>query len=206
MLKIYGFNSQNNKKVLYVAEELKLPYQFKNVNLMKRENKTEEFLSMNPIGKVPVIEHNGKYLFESDAICRYLADTKDSPLLPSDKFQRAQVEQWMGFFSNHLGHWLNSLFFEKVIKKNFKIGEPDEKVCEEANKFSLIQLKILEKEMAKRKYIASDNLSIADLCAYAYLEQMDELQMSFDLLPNIKKWKVEVARRDSITQGQKHFS
>ena len=206
MLKIYGFNSQNNKKVLYVAEELNLPYQFKNVNLMERENRTEEFLSMNPVGKVPVIEHNGKFLFESDAICRYLADTADSPLLPLDKFQRAQVEQWMGFFSNHLGHWLNSLYFEKVMKKNFKIGETDEKVCEEADKFSLIQLKVLEKEMAKRDYIASDSLSIADLCAYAYIEQMDELQMSFDLFPSILKWKKEIASRSSINQAQRHFN
>ncbi|PIK15216.1 glutathione S-transferase family protein [Halobacteriovorax sp. JY17] len=205
MLKFYGFNSQNNKKVIYVAEELNLSYDFQLVNLMERENRTEEFLKMNPVGKVPVLEHDGKYLFESGAICRYLADISDSPLLPSDKFERAQVDQWMEFFTNHLGRWLNSLFFERILKNFLGLGEANQTICEEAEKFSSIQLKIVEKELSKRKYIASDNLSIADLFAYAYVEQMDPLEMSFDQFPNTLKWKNEISKRDSIARAQKNF-
>lgn len=206
MLKIYGFNTQNNKKVLYIAEELEIPYEFISVNLMERENRSEKFLKMNPIGKVPVIEYQGKFLFESGAICRFLADISESPLLPNDKFERALVDQWMEFFTNHLGRFLNTLYFEKVFKSLFKIGEANVVSCEEAEKFSSIQLKVLEKELAKRKYIASDKISIADFYAYAYIEQMEPLEMSFENYPNILKWKIEISKKESITKAQRHFN
>ncbi|WP_372654558.1 glutathione S-transferase family protein [Halobacteriovorax sp.] len=206
MLKIYGFNTQNNKKVLYIAEELKIPYEFISVNLMERENRSKDFLEMNPIGKVPVIEHEGKYLFESGAICRYLGDISNSPLLPLDKFERAQVDQWMEFFTNHLGRFLNTLYFEKILKPIFKIGEANVDSCNEAEKFSSIQLKVLDKELSKRSYIASDEISLADFYAYAYIEQMDVLKMSFDNFPNVLDWKERIRTRDSISRAQRHFN
>ncbi len=206
MLKIYGYNTQNNKKVLYVAQELNIPYKFITVDLLQRENRTDDFLKMNPTGKVPVIEHNENFLFESNAICRYLADISDTPLLPRDNFKKAQVDQWMEFFTNHLGKSLNTLYFEKVFKRDHNISGINQPACLEAEKFCAIQLKILEKELSKRDFIALDELSIADLCAYAYIEQMDLLEMSYDSFPNILKWKKKISTRDCIAEVKKQFN
>ncbi|OUR93565.1 hypothetical protein A9Q84_19040 [Halobacteriovorax marinus] len=206
MYKLHGYQTQNNKKVLYVVEELGLPYEFNFVNLFKGEHKTEAFLKMNPLGKVPVLEHDDKYLFESGAICRYLANQESNSLFPEDKFQRALVDQWMEFFTNHLGFWLNTLFYQKVIKKMANLGEPNSEKCAEANKFLQPQLKVLDGDLEKGKYIVGNELTIADLVAFAYIEQMDALEMSLSDYPNVLKWKEEISQRDSIKKANAHFN
>ncbi|MCH8250095.1 MAG: glutathione S-transferase family protein, partial [Proteobacteria bacterium] len=125
MFRLYGFFTQNSLKALYVLEESGVEFEFEFVNLAEGEQKTEEFSHKTPVGKVPVLEHDGEYLFESGAICRYVANVTDSPLYPADKMQRARVDQWMDFFTCHLGRWFSTLYFEAVIKPKFNLGEPD---------------------------------------------------------------------------------
>jgi len=206
MYKLHGYQTQNNRKALYVIEELGLPYEFHFVDLFKGEHKTEAFLKMNPLGKVPVLEHGGKYLFESGAICRYLANQEESSLFPNDKFQRAVIDQWMEFFTNHLGFWLNTLFFQRILKVQARMGETNVEKCDEAEKFLIPQLKVLNSELSKNKYIAGNELTIADLVAYAYIEQMDVLKMSLSDYPKISAWKEEISKRDSIKKVNSLFS
>jgi len=206
MLKIYGFNTQNNKKVVYLAKELGLDFEFVKVDLMKRENRSPEFLKMNPVGKVPVLEHDGKYLFESGAICRYIATLVDTPLAPKEKFEYAQVDQWMEFFTNHLGRWLNTLFFEKILRPFLGIGSPVKETCEEAENFISQQMKVLEGELSKREFIASNELSIADIYAYAYIEQTIALEMDLSEFPHTLKWRDMISKRESIVDCQKYFN
>ena len=111
MFRLYGFFTQNTMKTLYVLEAVGADYEYEFVNLGEREQRREQFMQMNPVGKVPVLEHDGEHLFESGAICRYVANVLDSPLYPADKMQRARVDQWMDFFTCHLGRWFTNLFY-----------------------------------------------------------------------------------------------
>ena len=124
MYTIHGFNlSFNTWKVLYVAEELGIRYEYVALDPTKGEHKSEEHLKRHPLGKTPTLDHDGRYLFESGAICRYLAAVEGSDLYPADPYGRALVGQWMDFFSCHLGRWLGTLLFERVMRERFGMGE-----------------------------------------------------------------------------------
>jgi glutathione S-transferase len=202
MFQLYGFFTQNTLKTLYVLEEVGEDFEFHFVNLSKGEQKTEAFAQKTPIGKVPVLEHNGEHLFESGAICRYVANVAESPLYPADKMQRARVDQWMDFFSCHLGRWFTTLYFEAVIKPKFNLGDPNESGIAEANKFAKIQLDTLNSHLADTDWLANDALSIADLFAFAYIEQHRAVDFSLDDYPNVTAWVDRIESRKSIADAR----
>jgi glutathione S-transferase len=202
MYRLHGFFTQNTMKTIYVFEELGVDYEFAFVNLMKLENRTDEFRAMTPTGKVPVLEHDGEFLFESGPICRYVASVEKSPLYPADKLQRARVDQWMTFFTCHPGRWLTTLYFEKIIKNAAGMGDPDEARCEEAVKFASQQLKIVEHWLADTDWLANGALSIAEPFALAYLEQANAVGFSLDELPRVKAWFERLEARDGTARAR----
>jgi glutathione S-transferase len=202
MYRLYGFPTQNTKKVLYVLHELKVPFEYQAVDLRKGEQKTVEFTKKNPIGKVPVLQHDDNTLFESGAICRYVANVANSDLYPADKWKRAKVDQWMDFFTSHLGRWFSTLFYETIIKPIAQMGEPDAKSCEEAKKFIKEQGEKVDQWLASNHYLIGEEFTIADLFAYAYVEQSIVTKVSLDPFPNLKRWFEEIGKRDSIKKGQ----
>lgn len=199
---LYGFFTQNTLKTLYVLEELGEDFEFHFVDLSKGEQKTEAFAQKTPIGKVPILEHDGEHLFESGAICRYVANVSDSSLYPADKMQRARVDQWMDFFTCHLGRWFSKLFFEAVIKPKFNLGEPDEAGIAEANKFAIEQLSLLDGLLQASDWLANDALSIADLFAFAYVEQCRAIDFKLDEYANVTAWFERIESRESIANAR----
>lgn len=189
-------------KTLYVLEESGLDFEFIFVDLAEGEQKSESFQRKAPMGKVPLLEHDGEYLFESGAICRYVGSVSNSPLYPADLLQRARVDQWMDFFTCHLGRWFSTLFFEQVIKPKYGMGEPDEASMTEAKKFAHQQLGILDKLLEKTSWLANDTVSIADLFAFAYVEQYRVIEFSLDEYPHVKAWFDRVEARDSIANAR----
>jgi glutathione S-transferase len=202
MFRLHGFITQNSLKTLYVLEEVVGDFEFQFTDLSKGDQRTEKFSKMTPIGKVPVLKHDGEYLFESGAICRYVANVSDSPLYPSDKLQRAHVDQWMDYFSCHLGHWLNTLFYQIVIKSKFGLGDPDEESVAEARKFASKQLGMLNSHLEGSDWLANDALSIADLFAFAYVEQYRAVDLSLDDCANVKAWFDRIESRPSIANAK----
>jgi len=189
-------------KALYVLEELGVDFEFHYVDLFRGANRKEEFRQKTPIGKVPVLEHDGEFLFESGAICRYVANVENSPLYPQDKLQRARVDQWMDYFTCHLGRWFSTLYFEHVIKEKAGLGERDEKGCEEAVKFAHQQLAVVDSWLENSQWLANDALSIADLFAFAYVEQVRPIQFSLGDYPHVQAWFDRIEGRASIANAR----
>lgn len=108
MLKILGRSSSINvRKVLWLCAEIDLPYVQEAWGAGFRSTQVAEFLALNPNATVPVIDDDGFVLWESNAICRYLAAQYRRPdLLPEAPQARAIVEQWMDWQSSELnGAW-----------------------------------------------------------------------------------------------------
>jgi glutathione S-transferase len=202
MFRLHGYFTQNSMKTLYVLEEVVGDFEFQFTDLSKGEQRSEAFSKMTPIGKVPVLEHDGEYLFESGAICRYVANVSDSPLYPGDSLQRARVDQWMDFFSCHLGHWFNKLYFEAAIKPNFDLGGPDEEGIAEATKYVHLQLGMLNAHLESCDWLANDAFSIADLVAFAYVEQHRAVAVSLDEYANVTAWFERMNSRPSIANAK----
>lgn len=198
MFRLYGFFTQNSLKALYVLQAVAKDFEFVFVDLSKGEHKSAVFQEKTPIGKVPVLEHDGEYLFESGAICRYVANVTKSPLYPENKMQRAQVDQWMDFFSCHLGRWFTKLYFEEVIKPKFGLGERDASGIDEAVKFAHQQLAVLNTQLADSEWLANDAVSIADLFAFAYVEQYRSIDFPLGDYEHVQAWFDRVEARESI--------
>lgn len=202
MYKLHAFFTQNSMKPHYVLEELGVDFEFCYVDLMTGANRTPEFQRMNPIGKVPVLEHDGEFLFESGAICRYVASNEKSPLFPADKLQRARVDQWMTYFTCHPGRWLTSIFFERIVKPRANLGSTNEAACEEAANFVHQQFKNLESWFGKTAWLANDAFSIADIFALGYVEQVHAIDFPLDDYPRIQAWFARLEGLDSVARAR----
>ena len=202
MYRLYGFTTQNTMKPLYALEEIGADFEFQFVDLTQGEQTTEEFRKKTPIGKVPLLEHEGEYLFESGAICRYVANVENSPLYPQNKIERAKVDQWLDFFVCHLGRWLVTLYWQQVLKPSLGLGETDQAACEEAVTFAHKQFELLDSLLATSDWLANDSLSIADMCAFAYVEQCGPVEFPMDDYPNVKAWFDRIENLDSVARAR----
>lgn len=205
MLKIYGYPTLNTTKVLLTAEELKLNYDYIHVDLAKQENKTPEHLARHPLGKTPVIEHDGHLLFESNTICRYLAAMNDSTLYAGSFLQKAQIDQWLDFVTQHAGKWVGTFYFEEFIRATF-MGQPaNQAAIEEAQGFLNEQLPMLEKQFTDHAYLAADELSIADIIAFSYIQTHEVTSLNLDAYPHLMKWYGNFKLRPSFKNAMAHY-
>ncbi|CDF83225.1 glutathione S-transferase domain-containing protein [Pseudomonas knackmussii B13] len=190
MYKVYGDKlSGNCYKVKLVLHLLGLPYQWQDIDILKGETQTAEFLAMNPNGKVPVLQlEDGTCLWESNAILNFLADGSD--LLPSEPRLRTQVLQWQFFEQySHEPYVAVARFIQ------FYLDMPEERRAEHASclKGGYKALDVMEQQLARTPYLVGDNYSIADITLYAYTHVAE--QGGFDLsgYPAINAWIQRVA-------------
>ena len=166
-MKIYEFTGAPNPRRVrvFLAEKgINVPYQ--QVNLFTADNRKPEFLKINPMGGLPVMElDDGTQIAESVAICRYFEETKPEPrLMGVDAKDKAVVEMWnrrMEFeiLSMTAGAFRNtSDFFKGRIPQVKEYGE----VCRNA---ALKRLEWLDTVLADREFIAGPRYTIADITA-----------------------------------------
>ncbi|MGC3873934.1 glutathione S-transferase family protein [Halomonas sp. GXIMD04776] len=103
MITLYSYPNSRSLRVAWTLEELGLDYTCQYVDLASGEGQGAEYLARHPDGKVPALEDGELTLFESAAICRYLAERYGQGLLiPSDSIQRALLDQWLFFIVSEL--------------------------------------------------------------------------------------------------------
>lgn len=189
MLKIYGNPlSVFVNKVNFLVTYLGLDHEFIELDLMKGELKSAEFLAINPIGKMPAIVDGDFNLAESLAIMRYLADKNNSDLYPKALKERAVVDQWLDFTTVHIGTPLLKIAVNKVFYKIFNM-EPDLRSLKENEELLLRFLPLLEKQLQKsHKYVCGEKLSLADFSLLASLGLTDVTDYSLNDYPTISSW------------------
>src|SRR3989338_6405628 len=163
MLTIYGSDlSAPANKVRFAANAMGIKYEYRRIDLRAGEHLKPEFLAVNPVGKVPVIDDGGFKMFESNAIMRYLADKNNSPLFPKDVKERAVVEMWLDFGSMHVGVALSKVIYNRLFAplRNTLV---DENSLNEGLKFLDRFLPVVDAQLAKNRYIAGARLTLADI-------------------------------------------
>ena len=197
-MKLYNANlSPNALRVRAVALELGIDLEIIEVDIRGGDNRSVEFLSMNPNAKVPVLADGDFVIWESRAINSYLASKKpERGLYPDDPKARATVDQWLYWQTIHLGPAMQKLSFELFLKEKFGMGDPDPTVVEAERKATDQFLAVLETGLDGKDWIAGA-LSLADFYLATTFMYRDQAGILLDQYPGVASWIDRLEARDS---------
>jgi glutathione S-transferase len=184
-MRLYDFlDSGNGYKVRLLLAQLRIPYELVEVDILRGQTRTPEFLARNPNGRIPLLEYEaGRYLAESDAILFYLAE--GTPFLPSGRLGRAQVLQWM-FFEQY-SHEPNVATSRFWLRHEGDLDARRE-ALEQKRRAGHAALGVMEGYLARRSFFVGDRYSIADIALYAYTHVADEGGFDLAPYPAIRAW------------------
>jgi len=185
MLTLYDYlPSQNGYKIRLLLHHLQLPYRTELIGIFDGEGQRPEYLAINPTGAVPAIRlDDGRTLAESNAILAFLAE--DTPYLPADRYERAKVLQWMSFEADYVQATIGSL--RHWIMTGKEVRRPPAMV-ESKRDASLKALRILDRELKARPFIAGDKYTIADISMFAYSSRAHEANLPLGDYTNVGAW------------------
>jgi glutathione S-transferase len=190
MHKLYSMQRSGNcYKVRLAFARLGIPYENIEVDILKGETHTPDFLAKNPNGQIPLLEiAPDRYLPESNAIIWYLAD--GSALAGETPLQRAGVLQWL-FFEQHaiVPNIGAAYFWLCLVKGGRDLQRHALDVWMEEGQRSLA---VLDKHLGAQPYMAGDAYTLADIALYAYTHLAE--QCDFDLMPfpTLRAWLTRV--------------
>ncbi len=199
-MKIYDSSmAPNPRRVrIFLAEKgIQVPYE--QIDLAKGQNRSPEFLTINPMGGLPVLElDDGSHIAESVAICRYFEEQQPEPqLLGRDPVDKAIVEMWqrrmeLEVLMSSAGSFRNTHdFFKGRIEQVPEYGEVCKRSC-------LARLAWLDTELADREFIAGDRYTIADITAMVGIDfgRVTGIRIADDQ-KNLARWHQTVSSRPS---------
>lgn len=189
-MKIYGdVQSGNCFKVKLLCSLLDIEHEWVVVDILARETQTQQFLALNPTGKIPLLElADGRTLSESNAILNYLAE--GSELLPADRFERAKVQQWQFFEQySHEPYIAVARFIAKYL------GMPDDRKADYVSKQEggNIALAVMERQLTLTRYLVDDSMSTADISLYGYTHVAHEGGFDLSRYPAVQAWLQRIA-------------
>lgn len=189
-MKVYGdIQSGNCYKVKLLVAMLGIEHEWVHVDILTGETSANKILSMNPNGKIPIVElDDGRYLSESNAILNYLA--KGTALLPEDPFEYAQVLQWQFFEQYSLEPYIAvARFIAKYL------GMPEDRVDEYESKQQggHKALTVMEAQLKTSSYLVTENITIADISLYGYTHVAHEGGFDLSRYPAILAWVNRIA-------------
>ena len=197
MIDLYTAATPNGWKASVALEEMGLKYTAHAVNLMKGEQKTPEFLAMNPNGRIPVIidrEADGHVVFESGAIMVYLAE-KTGKFLPNDVKRKSQVMQWVMFQMGGIGPMMGQAnVFHRYLEEKIPVA-----IARYQNEVRRL-FTVLDGRLEDHEYLV-DDYSIADMANWCWVRTYEWSGVSIEGLDNLIRWKNSIEARPAARRG-----
>jgi GSH-dependent disulfide-bond oxidoreductase len=201
MIELYTWGTPNGQKVSIMLEEIEIPYNVHAINLAKNDQKTPEFLAINPNGRIPAIVHTegpgGKPLkiFESGAILIYLAE-KSGKLLSRDPVRRMEAIEWLMFQMAGVGPMFGQLgwFTRNAADNQQGITRYTDETIRLAG--------VLDQRLGEAEYLAEE-YSIADIATFPWVAILGFFKINLDNMPNLKRWRDAIAARPAVQRGLK---
>jgi glutathione S-transferase len=182
-------NSGNCYKLRLAMAQLGIPFQIHDVDILKGESRTPEFLALNPNGKVPALRlETGELLAESNAILFFLAE--DTPLMPEGKFCRAEMLQWMFFEQySHEPYIAVARFWLKLMKGGRELKRD---MLDDWWERGYEALGVMERHLETHDFFAAGQYSIADIALYAYTHVAGDGEFDLSDFPRTNAWMERV--------------
>ena len=180
------FITPNNRKVEAYIKHFELPVEIKQINFKDREHKTDEYLAMNPMGRVPLLIDGDFYLWEGNAILTYLARKfPETNTLPTDIQGRADADRWLHWQSSHLMPTMGAL----------KTGtETDTDVLKPL-------FDVLNGQLEGRDFILGD-LSVCDFAIASYTLTKMARALDYSGVPNMAAWRDRMTNLKGFVETQ----
>ena len=207
-LQLYSLPTPNGVKVSIMLEETGLPYEVHLIDFGKGDQRTPEYLSLNPYGKIPAIidpaRPGGKPLplFESGAILLYLAE-KTGKLMPADPAARYETLEWLFFQIGAMGPMFGQVgYFHKFAGREIEDKRPLYRYRDEVKRI----LAIIEARLAERTWIMGDDYTIADISMLGWVRNLigfydaGEL-VGFAELKHVPAWLERGLARPAVQRG-----
>lgn len=182
-MKIHGdSNSGNCLKVKWVCDKLAISYDWIEIDILKGESRTGEFLRLNSAGQVPtVVFDDGRTLAQSNAIIKYLA--RDSELVPRDALVAAQMDAWLFWEQNSHEPFVAVCRFHTVY-----LGKPVSEVDPNLIKRGHAALGHMDRHLAGNRFMLGDTFSLADVALLAYTRVAPEGGLALSPYASLRRW------------------
>jgi len=190
MPRLYDYlDSGNGYKIRLLFALLQRPYGWTELDIMKGETRTPQFLAKNANGRIPTLElDDGTFLAESDAILWYLAE--GTPFIPADRVGRARVLQWMFFEQYSHEPYVAT---PRFIVRHFPADSPRRAELPDRLKRGRDALQVMEDHLKSHTYFVNETYSIADIALYAYTHVAPEAGLDLSAYPGVLAWIGRVA-------------
>jgi len=207
-IQLYSLNTPNGVKASIMLEETGLPYEPHLIDIGANETWTDDYLSLNPNGKIPaIIDPNGPggaplALWESGAILLYLAE-KSGKFLPADPARRYETIQWVMLQMAAIGPMFGQVgFFHKFAGKEFEDKRPRDRYVAESKRL----LGVLEARLDGREWIMGDGYTIADIATLGWVRNLIGFYGAGELvdyasLRNVPAWLERGLARPAVQRG-----
>src|SRR5204863_8235188 len=186
MYKLYSMQrSGNSDKVRLALALLNAPYRAIEIDILRGESRTPDFLAKNPSGQVPLLEvAEGRYLAESNAILWYVAG--GTSLAPESRIERAEALQWMFFEQHSLEPNIGAAYFWLALVKGGRDLQQHalEDWMEEGNR----SLAVMENHLRHHRYFVTNRYTLVDIALFAYTHVAHECDFDLATFPAIRAW------------------
>jgi GST-like protein len=209
VIQLYSLPTPNGVKISIALEEAGLAYEPHLISFNTNDQKSPEFLSLNPNGRIPaIIDPNGPDgrpigLFESGAILVYLAE-KTGKLIPADARGRYETLCWVMFQMGGVGPMFGQFghFFKFAADKVANNAYPMERYRDETKRL----LGVLEERLEGRQWLMGDDYTIADIATFPWVRGVDVFYGGRDVLglanfPRVMDWVARAAARPASEKG-----
>lgn len=200
MLKVWGRNTSSNvQKVTWALGEMNKEFERIDVGGPFGKNNEAPYLAMNPNGVVPTLEEeDGFILWESNSIVRYLAAKYGAGKLePSNLQERARAQSWMDWQLSVANLAIVPVFWGMIRTPP---EQRDMKSIEDGKAKSLRAAKMMNDQLAKTRFIASDEFSYGDIPIGPFIYRYFRLVPDHPPLPNVERWYADICARPAFKQ------
>jgi glutathione S-transferase len=189
--------STNARRARLTAAVLGIDLEEVLVDLGKGEHKRPEYLALNPNGAVPTLVDGDFVLTESRVIMQYLASKRpESGLFPQDEPTRFQVTRWQFWDAAHFSPAVGTVFFEKILKRLFGLGEPDAGRIADGLANHRRFMGVLDGHLTNRTYVVGEALTLADITLATSLTYEKVLELPIADFQNVRDWFARVTAQD----------
>ena len=207
-LQLYSLNTPNGVKVSIMLEETGLAYEAHYVDFESKDQKTPEYLSLNPNGKIPsIIDPNGPgqnplALYESGAILLYLA-RKAGMLVPTDEARRWETIQWLFWQVGFVGPMFGQVgYFHKFDGKEIADKRPLHRYADESRRL----LKLLDERLEGRTWVMGEEYTIADISLLGWVRNLIDFYeagdlVEYDRMKAVQAWLERGLARPAVQRG-----